>query len=186
MPEGLTSAAVFDDRVVLYGPRRAALWSATSGLPTWTRRRPSATEAAWVSKNVVMLRTESGLHGVNADTGHQLYRIAVPRSAMIVMNGTNGITSEGRDLRFVDLQRGQLRSTLTLGADIEAGWLVAGHLFVALKNGRLAAVDVKRRRRLTTVPVRVKDAAIAGPSLAVVDREGRLLLFDHRRAFRPE
>lgn len=170
---------------ILYGTGGAALWSMADGETLWQRTRPAPTREALFVDPVVLLRTEGGLHGLRTKDGRQAYRISVDDEAKVFADVRQVIITDDKTLRVVDVERGRLKGRIELSAPVARGWWAAGRLYVALADATLTAIDTRRRRQLGQLSVGVRDGSAAGDVLAIVDDQGRLLLFDARRGLRP-
>ena len=193
---GLSAAKVGGERIVLFGDQRAAVWSMDTGQTLWSRARPSSTLDAWAVGDTVLLRTRNGLHAVDASTGKQRYRVAVREGAPVVIIARQAVYAEGEHIKFLEIGKGRLRGTTKLSAPVLGLWSAAGRLFAGLGSGAVVALDPRRRRAIGSANVGFRDGAVlgeqsgytsggkSGGEFAVVDRSGRLLIFDARRSLR--
>ena len=102
------------------------------------------------------------------------------------------VYAEGEHIKFLEIGKGRLRGTTKLSAPVLGLWSAAGRLFAGLGNGAVVALDPRRRRAIGSANVGFRDGAAlgeqsggkAGDEFAVVDRTGRLLIFDARRSLR--
>ena len=185
IPEAVTDFVVAGDLIILYGGRTIATWSTQTGEPRWQQSRPSPTLSIHRAGDTLILRTEGGLHALDAKTGKQRYRVAVPMQAQLWVDGQQAMFSDDREVKFIGIKQGRLRGRIKLQAPAERGWVAAGHLFVATADGQLIAVDARQRRALGRATLSIKDGSSLGQALALVDNDGRVLIIDATRALRP-
>ncbi len=175
-----------EDPVVLVLERDGvSAWSAEDGEPRWRAPLEATVSQVWWGDSRVVVRSTTGVHGLDARTGAARYHVPMPSETPLWVGDRDFVSIEGQQVKFFDRRRGQRVATAALPGPGRAMTAAAGILFVTLPDGQLVSIDPRRRRLLGRASLGAVRAVGSRRHLAVLDRQGRLMLVDARRALRP-
>lgn len=161
---------------------RMLVVDAQTGGRRWERPLQSPISAAWPSGDAILVRTQSGLLGLDAKTGQRRFKLTVPaKGTKIYAHRAGWLLLSGARLTAVDT-RGRRRFALLVPGTIDLR--IAPELGVAFiwTGGELRAIDLKRgQQRGRITQFHVKDVAVTDQYGAILTTDGALLGFDPKR-----
>ncbi|MEM7676594.1 MAG: PQQ-binding-like beta-propeller repeat protein [Myxococcota bacterium] len=167
-----------DSHFIVYGEHSIALWSLATGDIVWRRPHRTRPLKIWSHRDRIIIHSPSRIGVVKTSDGRQLYRLKVGKEAPIIVGRRSIVYADGRSLQFVDAHRGRSRGRLKLASRPHKLWRTGQHIFAALENGQLIAVDSQRRKRLGRILLPADDGVVSRNRLCIVDKAGRLIVLD--------